>query len=682
MARKKTAVTLRDDVPRSPDARAGDDDDEGPARAEDTGTTFPPAVARALFAAEAVSGEMPRVDDGREGLRSRREMPSVVAAPIFPVADDSASRAPEFPPAQMVTTPTQAQLIQARDRRIEILEQQLATALQFLQMSHPSTIVTPPVVPRTDVPAVVPVDGLPPPGSLPHDASSALPGSPSEPRATERSLQDEVEGQLSEARHGDSCPIFDRTLQIFAGVEIEGLVLDERRAFRENLRHAACKNACDGRDVLKFTTSDAVRLGLFLEAVVRLINMWEVQPGDWTRVLLYHVDNDVLRSLRQVSSRPRTFGAVVRYLWTTYPVSGAVKSMRIVEFRSVVQGNRPVRGFYEDLLKFYTDASGDFPEAEVTRQFVNNLRDDIRGEVQREYDRDVSAARLLPLYQLALGTELRATQTASRDPPPKKSFGGSWYGKPKEHSAAAAVFQSHKGTGGGGPPGTSKVGCYNCGSNKHFLRECVANCGNCKQAGHTVRLCLKPCPTCGGPKHAHRYCNKGRLEGPISKPDAGTDSDHDKARRTIAVIANIILPVQLQDSGAVVPRPHRVLLTRMAFKGHSEPLVVGLDTMAAINVIPKSIARDLNILASKQPSQLQLHGVGKSNSEGVVQADLSIYEGAPWESTSFEVLQTELPPPVQVLLSLVWLEQHHADMSLRPDQPTVSLVPSGTTSEA
>ena len=113
-----------------------------------------------------------------------------------------------------------------------------------------------------------------------------------------------------------------------------------------------------------------------------------------------------------------------------------------------------------------------------------------------------------------------------------------------------------------------------------------------------------------------------------------------------------------------------------------EPLeIVGLDTMAAINVLSKSTARALNVLSAKQPSRLQLQGVGKSTSEGVVVAALRVTDDAPWEPTAFDIITGELPTPVQALLSFTWLERHHADLTLRPNQHAGSLVPCrGTTS--
>ena len=140
-----------------------------------------------------------------------------------------------------------------------------------------------------------------------------------------------------------------------------------------------------------------------------------------------------------------------------------------------------------------------------------------------------------------------------------------------------------------------------------------------------------------------------------------------------------MLPVQVEETTGPNSGPHRVLLTKMHFEGLQEPLTVGLDTMAAINVLPKSMARALNVLSAKTPSRLQLQGVGKSTSEGVVLAALRVTDDAPWEPTAFEVIAGELPTPVQALLSFTWLERHQADLSLRPNQHAVSLVPCRTT---
>ncbi|MCP6725888.1 hypothetical protein NL526_27915, partial [Klebsiella pneumoniae] len=77
----------------------------------------------------------------------------------------------------------------------------------------------------------------------------------------------------------------------------------------------------------------------------------------------------------------------------------------------------------------------------MLRQFVNNLQLTIRDEVRKEYDRDIRSARLLSLYQLALGFELRQLQDKQGDGRDKAPSGpkpyGSWYGKPQPKAIAA-----------------------------------------------------------------------------------------------------------------------------------------------------------------------------------------------------------------------------------------------------
>ena len=138
-------------------------------------------------------------------------------------------------------------------------------------------------------------------------------------------------------------------------------------------------------------------------------------------------------------------------------------------------------------------------------------------------------------------------------------------------------------------------------------------------------------------------------------------------------MAYVILAVN--TSTAATARPHRVLLTQMVFKGSTTPLVVGLDTMAATNVMSVQTARSLGVLDQKQPSLLQLQGVGKAVSAGVVCATLQVFQDAPWEDTTFETLTEELPSPVQMLLSYPWLECHQLDLQLRGNKNSVSLIP-------
>ena len=261
----------------------------------------------------------------------------------------------------------------------------------------------------------------------------------------------------------------------------------------------------------------------------------------------------------------------------------------------------------------------------------------------------------------------------------KKRQDGAWYGKTREKAIPVAAVQAD------GPPTSGQRAlswrqgcCFNCGSPKHYVAECTGQCLNCRQPGHTYRQCLKPCPTCGGTLHSHPPCRRAAVAAAaaaVATPPPGPGPSPGPDRRPIAVIAGIVLPLQVQAQVDPTQPPHRVLLTRMLFQGQTEPFVVGLDTMAAVNVLPKSVARTLDVLSTKRPSNLQLLGVGKSNSEGVVTAVLRVDDQAPWEPTSFEVLQCELPPPVQVLLSFVWLARHQADMSLRLHQDSVSLVP-------
>ena len=462
MTRPTTRAVTRDEIARA--AASGDDySDVDDGSDLVTGAPIPtPPVPRTLFPVDVEGVVAPRPTMAMAAARLPiSDLPRDVAPSMFMPTGAGvmeASAEPAFSDALPMTPARFLQILHERDQRIIALEsQQLATTLQLMQMtSRPAPPASIPKADSTMMPLAMPR----PVSHAPQDARSIFSGSPSDLRGSEKTLHEEVSSQLLDAAHGDSCPTFVAGTQKFAAIEIEGFLIDERRAFREAQRNAACKHACDHSAVVPFTTSDAVRLGLFLETVIRLLNTWEVQPGDWTRVLLFHVDHDVLRALRLTAARPQTLGTVIRYLRTTYPVSGAVQAMRILAFRTVVQGSTSVRAFYEELLTYFHDASGDFLEPEVTRQFVNHLRVDLRADVQREYDRDVTHARLQVMYQLALGTELRATQNMS-DAAPKKKQDGYGYGKPRDH-AAAAFLHPGQGAGGGSRPPPSK-GCFNCG---------------------------------------------------------------------------------------------------------------------------------------------------------------------------------------------------------------------------
>ena len=566
-------------------------------------------------------------------------------------------------------------MLKEKEQHMAQLERQLEETLQRMQRTQG------PTAPMAAAQATMMTSPLPTlPEMSPSSASTKHDGTTrTAPTTNDRSLMEEVQAQLEDAPPGEPMPVFNPRALIFEPLEIEGLLLDDRRAFRERQRSAACQRACDGKEVEKFQTSDAVRLRAFLEAVVRVLNLWEVQPGDWARVLLFYLDPDVLRTLRQQQPRPRSFMAIVQYLKRTYPVGGAVQNLRIVEFRATAQGDRSVRDYYEELAGYLGDGSGEFTEQEVTRQFVNHLRKgDLRRDVQHEYDKDVSHAKFLTMYQYALGVELRSQQEQHREA--AQSYGvkkaGSWYGKPRDRATVAAAAHMEPAPGFSQRQPSWRSGCcFNCGSPKHRVAECTANCDNCKQAGHQVRTCQRICNKCGGSRHSFRFCRNTNLGEKDNTFKSGKKPDHgdDPPRRELPLMAYAILAVN--TSTAATARPHRVLLTQMVFKGSTTPLVVGLDTMAATNVMSVQTARSLGVLDQKQPSLLQLQGVGKAFSAGVVCATLQVFQDAPWEDTTFETLTEELPSPVQMLLSYPWLECHQLDLQLRGNKNSVSLIP-------
>ena len=446
-------------------------------------------------------------------------------------------------------------------------------------------------------------------------------------------------------------------------VQIEGFTLGEREAVNGRQRKINFKAASEVKDLTKFRTRDAEKLEQFLESVVRMINHWDVQPGDWGRILVYYLDNAVVRALRQVQPPVTAFAQVVRYLRETYPIGGAIESARIVEFRNTVQGDRTVTDFYEALCRFQEAAPREFTERELTRQFVNNLQPALRSDVRKDYDRNIQGARLLTLYQTALGVEMRARQ--DRNPSAfsgAKQGPGSWYGKPRVKTVAAAV------AAGDGQAPSWKVGtCFNCGSPQHQVSTCLKKCDNCKQAGHTFKTCHKVCPKCGGNRHSHRWCQ--------ATGSAGQD------RQEVPILAGIILVTATREPAQRgrrqrPPRPHRVLVTTMTFEGSTKPLRVGLDTLAAANVMSEGLAERLGILEARRASASRLEGVGRSSSQGLVTAKLQVFPTAAKELTTFELLPS-LPEPIDVLLGLPWLEEHRADLRLRrhPRRTRVSLRP-------
>ena len=484
----------------------------------------------------------------------------------------------------------------------------------------------------------------------------------------ERSTVGEALAQLRAAPVGEPMPEFNPTTCQFARVAIEGFHFDAREATNARQRRQNFRSASEVKDIQKFRTRDAAQLETFLESVIRVVNHWDVQPGDWGRVLLYYLDSTVARAVRLADPSPVSFGQLVRYLRSTYPVGGAIESARIVQFRTVIQGTRSVSEFFEELRRYNDEAPEEFTEKEVLRQFVNNLQQGIRTEVRKEYDRDIRGAKLLPLYQLALGVELRQQQDKQgeqREKGSTKPF-GSWYGKPREKAVAAAVAPTPvgKGLATSWTPST----CFNCGSPKHRMAQCRANCENCQQAGHTIRTCGKECPKCGGQRHSHRLCRKPNLgdsQGKGTERGGGLDPDNREVREVSVLI---VLPVNTPRRRQL---RHRVVIIPMNFQGHDQPLRVGLDTLAATNVMSRHMADTLGIWSARQASSVRLDGVGHRASAGVVTAQLQVFSDSAWEPTDFEILPT-LPDPVDLLVGFPWLEAHCTTIRTAPLRVTMA----------
>ena len=323
-----------------------------------------------------------------------------------------------------------------------------------------------------------------------------------------RDVREEVASQQATWVAAEPWPQFDAQGLHFAAIEIEGLELLDREAFDARLRERARKSASDSSHVEAFTATQPTRLQLLLETVVEELNHFEVQPGDWGRVLMYHLQTDVRRDVRTQQPRLTLFGPIVRYLRKTYPVGGALQALRVAQFRATVQGSQSVTEFYQALCLYHRENPADFDERELTRQFVEHLREDLQDDIRRRYDVAPTQVTLLELYQLALGQELRKAQSGRSVAPPKQQY-GSWYGHAQgrgtgggrgqsAHVVAAAI------AGMQAPP--AGVTCINCGGMDHPSTSCPKRCGNCRQAGHYVMGCHKPCPHCGKKFHSHRWC--------------------------------------------------------------------------------------------------------------------------------------------------------------------------------
>ena len=599
-------------------------------------------------------------------MRLQRSMMTAAATehPLEPLADDdkgkpdrqSMERSPEQEMAQQLRE--LRQMLEVQRQQMEALQQELRQKDREILSTKKRQIPAADEEPVSSV--ALSVQGLDF-QDFPENEQKMLDRAPKD-----RSGREEARAQLAGWPDGELKPFMNERLSQFERFQIEGFIFDARECANGRQRRIDFKAASEVKDVTKFRTRDAERLELFLESVVRVINHWDVQPGDWGRILTYYLDQPVVRALRQDQPACTSFAAIVRYLRRTYPVGGAIEAARILEFRNTVQGEKSVTDFYETLCRYHESAPLEFTEREVTRQFVNNLHVNLRGEIRKEYDRDIRCARLLTLYQMALGVELRARQ--DRHPASggtARQGSGSWYGKPHPKPVMAAVASSD------GKVASWKVGsCFNCGSPQHQVSACQGKCDNCKQAGHTFKTCRKKCSKCGGDRHSQRWCQQKDQDGA-----AGQD------RQEVPILAGIILVTATREPAhrgrhPRPPRPHRVLVTTMTFEGSAEPLRVGLDTLAAANVMSEGLAERLGILEARRASASRLEGVGRSTSQGLVTATLQVFPTASKEPATFELLPS-LPEPIDVLLGLPWLEQHRADLRLRrhPRRTRVSLRP-------
>ena len=461
----------------------------------------------------------------------------------------------------------------------------------------------------------------------------------------------EVETQRLQA-HGDagSFPTYDPPTREFAEITIEGLEFSGRAAFDRRLRTEARKSASrETPNIIEFSATNASRLQLFLETVVEVINHYEVQPGDWAKVLIFHLQADVRRDALLHRPRLVTIGQVIRYLRATYPVGGALMSLRIMQFRALTQGHRSVSEFYKELRLYQRENPKEFSEREVTRQFAEELHEDLQAEVRRRYDEAPERVTMLELYQQALGAELRKAQKTKAGAETKRSS-GSWYGgaRGRNHTAQGTDAQVCMVTGLHVLP--ANVACANCGAIDHAMVNCVKTCGNCRQAGHKVQGCHKPCMHCGKKFHAHRFCT--------SKPN---DSSGGAERRSLQVLL-----VLLSRLGPQQPL-HAVVLVHFEMQGASGPVMCGLDTMAAINVLSRAAKERLQISTGPvRESQVALSGIGDTHSQGSVEVRLRVHSADNWEPAWFELV-AELPAPVDCLVSLTWMRAHNTDLKLHED---------------
>ena len=509
----------------------------------------------------------------------------------------------------------------------------------------------------------------------------------------DRTIAEEARSQLAALPADEQRPLLNLEMRQFGRAQIEGFYFDARDALKSHQRRAAFKAASEARDIVRFRPRDATRLETFLEAVVRLINHWDLQPGDWGRILVFYLDLAVLRGLRVQQPVPTTFTQVVRYLRQTYPVSGAIEAARIVDFRATIQGTRSVTEFYEELCRYQEDAPDEFTERELTRQFVNNLQPLLRGDIRKEYDRDIRGARLLRLYQAALGAELRARQDKTGKDGPAPRPQGSWYGKPREKAVAVAAVVS----GASAQTTTWAPGsCFNCGSTTHRLRQCQGKCDNCRQPGHIFKTCHKKCPKCGQVNHSHRFCRPER----VGEHAARQDNDPEVQRQDVTLLMCVprsalklpacVILISSATASAISKEAgrlrrlnqRRILVSRMYVSANRRPINVGLDTLAAANVMTRRSAEELGVMDQLRPSNIQFDGVGSSPSLGSVTIQMGIFAGAPLEPTEFEVIE-ELPHPIELLVGLQWLQDHKADLRLRRScrETRVSLLPLGEGSE-
>ena len=632
-------------------------------------------------------------------LRFQRSMMTETAPdqPLEPLADDEATGKPENRPLEIRPETEMAQQLRELRQMLEVQRQQMEVLQQELRKRDAQI--------RSTEKKMIPGEDDDPVSSVARSVQGfdfqEIPenGQKIRDRAPQdRSGREEARAQLAGWPDGELKPFLNERLCQFEQFQIEGFIFDARECANGRQRRIDFKAASEAKDIAKFRTRDAERLELFLESVVRTINHWDVQPGDWGRVLTYYLDTAVVRALRLEQPTPTTFAQVVHYLRTTYPVGGAIESARIVEFRNTVQGDQTVTDFYEALCKFQETAPREFTERELTRQFVNSLQPTLRAEVRKEYDRNIQGARLLTLYQMALGVEMRGRQ--DRQPAAVsgvKHGSGSWYGKPREKAIAAAAVSSS-------PPATAWTPgtCYNCGVSGHQLRQCKSKCDNCKQAGHVFKTCQKPCPKCGQTNHSHRFCRPDRA-GALQQ-HRGPSGPPDSERREVQILACLPRTAAYHVPACVILVSHAtalgtstthlrmasrlrrrntrsVLLTRMHLGPMHTPLQVGLDTLAAANVMTRITAERLGVLQTMTASHLHLDGVGTSPSLGMIQVALRVFADSSPEPTVFEVIDS-LPAPIELLVGLPWLEDHHADLRLRRTGRTrVTLVPLGHPSD-